>query len=83
MSKLHNVENYCLAPLASKCLHQKDFLPLPDPKFPCWDIQEGQLEKTVAYAQALQYWVEKSNLPMLGQPHLLAGSILKLREGLV
>ena len=34
----------------------------------------------MAYAQALQYWMEKSNLPMLGQPCLLVGSILKLRE---
>ena len=38
MSKLHYMENYYLAPLAPKCLHLKDFLPLPDPKVPCWDI---------------------------------------------
>ena len=37
------------------------------------------MEKTVAYVQALQFWVEKSNLPILGQPCLLAGSILELR----
>ena len=80
MSEPDDVENYYLAPLAPKCLHQKDFLPLPDPKFPCWDIREGQLEKTLAYAQAFQYWAEKSNLPMLGQPCLLAGSVLELRE---
>ena len=79
MSKLHNVENYYLAPPAPKCFCWKDFLPLPDPKFPCQDIQEGQLEKTVAYVQSLQYWVEKSNLCTLGQPCLLVGSILKLR----
>ena len=34
----------------------------------------------VAYAQALQFWVEKANLPTQGQPHLLVGSILELRE---
>ena len=34
----------------------------------------------MAYVQALQYWAEKSNLPMPGQPHLLVGSILELRE---
>ena len=34
----------------------------------------------VAYAQALQFWVEKANLPTQGQPRLLAGSILELRE---
>ena len=34
----------------------------------------------MAYAQALQFWVEKANLPTQGQPHLLAGSIVELRE---
>ena len=80
MSEIHDFENYYLAPLAPKCLYQKDFLSLPDPKFPCWDIREEQLEKTMAYAQALQYGAEKSNPPMPGQPCLLVGSILELRE---
>ena len=80
MSEIHNIDNYHLAPLAPKCLCQKDFLLPPDPKFPCRDIREEQLEKTMAYVQALQYWVEKSNPSMLGHPHFLAGSILKLRE---
>ena len=52
MSKLHGMENYYLAPLAPKCLCQKAFLPPPDPKFPCHNIREEQLKKTVAYAQA-------------------------------
>ena len=34
----------------------------------------------VAYVQALQFWVKKANLPTKGQPHLLVGSILELRE---
>ena len=34
----------------------------------------------VAYAQALQFWAEKANLPTLGQPHLLVGTVLELRE---
>ena len=34
----------------------------------------------VAYAKALQFWVEKANLPTQGQPCLLAGSIVELRE---
>ena len=29
--------------------------------FPWQDIREGQSQKTLAYAQALQYWVENSN----------------------
>ena len=63
VSKLHDVENYYLAPPQHPYVCQKDFLPLPNPQFPCWDIREEQLEKTVAYVQALQFWVEKSNLP--------------------
>ena len=80
MSKLHDVENYYLAPPAPPCLYWKDFLLLPNPQFPCWDIREGQLEKTVAYVQALQFWAEKSNPPTPSQPCLLTGSILELRE---
>ena len=34
----------------------------------------------VAYAKALQFWVEKANLPTQGQPCLLARSIVELRE---
>ena len=79
VSKLHDVENYYLAPPASPCLCWKDYLPPPNPQFPCQDIWEEQLEKTMAYAQALQFWVEKPNLPTPGQPYLLVGSVLELR----
>ena len=34
----------------------------------------------MAYAKALQFWVEKANLLTQGQPCLLAGSIVELRE---
>ena len=80
ISKWHQVENYHQAPLALLCLHWKSFLPLPNSKFPCQDIRELQQEKMLAYAKALQFWVEKANLPTQGQPHLLAGSIVELRE---
>ena len=33
-----------------------------------------------AYAWALQFWAEKTNLPTGGKPHLLAGSIVELQE---
>ena len=68
ITKLHDVENYHLAPLTTPCLCWKYFLLLPNPKFPCQDIREAQLEKTVAYAQALQFWAEKSNPPTLECP---------------
>ena len=53
---------------------------LQNPMFPCQDFREGQSQKTLAYAQALQYGAEKSNPPMLGQPHLLVRCILELRR---
>ena len=34
----------------------------------------------VVYTKALQFWVEKANLPTEGQPHLLARTIVELRE---
>ena len=46
--------------------------------FPYQDFREGQLQKTLAYTQALQHWVEKVNLPM-DQPHLLARCVQELR----
>ena len=39
-----------------------------------------QWEKTVAYAQALQYWAEKTDLPAGGRPCLLAESVKELQE---
>ena len=80
MSKEHNVENYYLALLAPYCISQDDFLLLPDLRFPCQDLWEEQWEKTVAYTQALHYWAERANPPTLGQPCLLAGSILELQK---
>ena len=34
----------------------------------------------VSYAQALQFWAEKVNLPTEGKSHLLAGSVVELWE---
>ena len=39
---------------------------------PCQDYREGQSQKTLAYAQALQYWAKKANLPGPDERHLLA-----------
>ena len=80
ISEQYWVENYHQAPLAPPCLHWKSFLPPPNSKFACQDIRELQWEKMVAYAKDLQFWVEKANLPTQGQPCLLAGSIVELRE---
>ena len=76
------MENYHQAPSALLCICWKDFLPQHDSKFTPQDIRQSQLEKTVAYTQALQFWVEKANLPTLDQPRLVVGSILELREAM-
>ena len=73
MSMAHKVDNYYLAPQVPNCICQKDFLLLPDLRFPCWDLQEEQRKKTMAYAKALQCWVKRANLPIPGQPCLLGG----------
>ena len=58
----------------------ENFLPPPNSIFACWDIQEMQQEKMVAYAQALQYWAEKADPPAGGRPCLLAESVKELQE---
>ena len=82
MSELHQVENYLQAPTALPCLLQKDFLLPPNSIFFCWDFWEIQHEKMVAYAQALQFWMEKVDLPAKGKPCLLAESVKELQEGM-
>ena len=80
VSKLNKMENYHQAPPAPLCLLKKNFLPPPDSIFACQDIREVQREKMVAYAQALQCWAEKTDLPTGGKPHLLAESVKELWE---
>ena len=82
-SKLYQVKNNHQALPALPCLCWRNFLPPPDSIFACQDIWEIQHEKTVAYAQALQFWVEKVDLPTRGQPHLLAGSTIELQKEVV
>ena len=72
------VNNY-FAPSAPKCINRKAFLPVTNPEMPCQDYREGQPQKTLAYAQALQYWAEKANLPCPGERHLLVRCVQELR----
>ena len=67
------------SPPAPKYIGRKAFLPIPDPRIPCQDYREGQPQKTLAYAQALQYWAGKANLPKTDEQHLLARCIHELR----
>ena len=41
-----------------------------------------QLQKTLAYVKALQYWAEKAQLPCPGEPHQLAESAQELHQAM-
>ena len=59
-------------PPAQKCVQRKVFLPVTNSCLPCQDYQLKQLWRTLAYAQALQYWAEKVNLLVPNEPCHLA-----------
>ena len=63
------VTNDYSAPLAPHSLDQEPFLPLSNMKFGGQDYHMKQSQKTLAYARALQYLVEKTQLLPLGEPH--------------
>ena len=64
---------------APKCLGKEWVLLLPDPQMASQDYHLWQPLNTLAYAKALQYWLEKAQLPIPGEPCHLAESILELR----
>ena len=74
------MENYHQAPPAPPCLLKKNFLPPTNSIFACQDIRQVQRGKMVTYAQALQDWVEKTDLPTGGKQYLLAESVKELQE---
>ena len=65
------------APPASKCLTQNVFLP---DELSYKDVQQQPFLLTMAYAQGLQYWVERFNPPEDPDFCPLARSVLELRE---
>ena len=50
------------------CLCRQRFMLLAESIYACRDIREIPWEKVVAYARALQHWVEENNLPARGEP---------------
>ena len=60
-----------------KCLNQNAFL-LDELLYQ--DVQQQPFLLTVAYGRGQQYWVEKLNPPESPDFHLLAGSVIELRE---
>ena len=67
-------------PPAPPCLHQQRFMPQVQSIYASRDIREIPREKAVAYTRALQYYAERSDLQKRGQTHLLAESVVELRE---
>ena len=63
-------------PPALKCIQRCKFLP---DGLPCQDVRMKPHQMTLAYARALQYWAEKVNLPVSGEPHPLARCVRELR----
>ena len=76
---MFNMVNDYSAPPVPHCIDRDVYLPLIDMKFGGQDYQLKQPEKTLAYAKTLQHWVEKAQLPMLGEPHQLVECVWELR----
>ena len=68
LQELGSKEATLQAPPALQCLCRQKFMPPADLIFACRDIREIPGEKVVAYARALQHWVEQNNLPAGGEP---------------
>ena len=72
------VDNDHSTPPAPCSLDRDQFLPLLDMQFSSQDFWLTQPQKILAYVKALQYWAEKAQLPVPGEPHQLVESMLEL-----
>ena len=77
-SHAQGVANDYLVPLAPQSLDCDWFLPVSNMRFGGHDYCMRQPQKTLVYAKALQYWVEKAQPPLPGKPHQMAESVLEL-----
>ena len=75
---LEVMNDYSTTP-TPKCIERRLYLPALDPRLPCQDYCQEQPQKTLAYAQALQYWAERANLPGPGEMCHLARCVQELR----
>ena len=64
-------------PPVLKCIQRCEFLL---DGLLCQDVRMKPHQMTLAYARALQYWVEKVNLPVSGDPHPLVICLRELRQ---
>ena len=67
-------------PPAPKCIQWDMFLLDVNSHLPDHDYWLKPLQRTLVYAQALQYWAEKANPLVPGEPHHLAMCIHELRQ---
>ena len=58
------------------------FMPPADVRFGSQDYQLTQSHHTITYVMALQYWAEKAQPPIPGQPHCLAKSVTELQQAM-
>ena len=72
------MKNDYSALLAPQSLDSDCFLPIQDMYFRGQDFWLKQPQKTLAYAKALQHWVEKAQSSIPGDPHQLLESMLDL-----
>ena len=67
-------------PPAPKSIQRKMFLLVPNPHLPHQDYCLKEQQRTLAYAQALQYWAEKANPGGPNEPHHLVMCVHELRQ---
>ena len=57
-------------------------MPPSNVRFGCQDYQLAQSHHTLAYARVLQYWAEKAQPLIPGQPHCLVESVVELWQAM-
>ena len=72
-----SLEQGYTAPLAPWSLNRRTFL---WENLPYQDMQQQPVLLTIAYAQSLQYWAEKYNLPRNPDFHPFAESVRELQQ---
>ena len=75
-----NGMNDYMAPPTLHCVGHNHYLPLPDMRFSAQDFWLKQPERTLAYAKALQHWVEVAKPLQPGEPCQLAECVKELRR---
>ena len=79
---LRKGENDHTSPPAPHCIEWDTFLPQTEGNFVSQDYRLRQAKKTLAFAKALQFWVEKAQPPQIDKLHQLAVCVRELREAM-